>query len=286
MFKIGEFSRLSNTSIRMLRHYDKLGLLKPHLVDMESDYRYYQATQLATINKIRQLHALGFSLAMIKDMLVTHPELPLERYFDIRQQEVAEELEQLQRQQRLISSATEIIQQHNVLPHYHVVEKLIPARQVISIRQVIASYEDENSLWQLLGNEAQKQQVKLATPSLGITLYHGDEYQEQDIDTEVQSAVEGHYIDTELVSFKQVPETLVASVTFNGSYDQMPSVAEAVATWLEINHYQLAGPMFNIFHVSPAESQHPEDWVTEACYQISPRKDESSWHDLKQKKNC
>ncbi|MBP1043112.1 MerR family transcriptional regulator [Vagococcus sp. BWB3-3] len=275
MFKIGEFSRLSNTSVRMLRHYDKLELLTPHLIDDQSDYRYYQAAQLATVNKIKQLQALGFSLALIKDMLVNQPDITLERYFEIRQQEVTDELAQLKRQQLLIASATDIIQQHSTLPQYHVVEKWIPERQVISVRQVISSYEAETRLWEILGAEAEKQQVTLTSPPLGLTLYHGDEYQEQNIDTEVQSAVKGRYLNTDLVHFKRVPDTHVASVTFNGSYDQMPSVAEAVATWMEINQYQLAGPMFNIFHVSPADSQIQEDWVTEACYQITPRKDEA-----------
>ncbi|WP_314067888.1 MerR family transcriptional regulator [uncultured Vagococcus sp.] len=273
MFKIGEFSRLSNTSVRMLRHYDKLGLLRPHLVDAESDYRYYQASQLGTVNKIKQLQELGFSLGLIKDMLINQQDLP-ERYFEVRQQEVADELAQLKRQQLLIDSAKDIIQKRNTLPHYHVVEKNIPQRQVISVRQVITSYEEEGRLWEILGNESQKQQIKLTTPSLGLTLYHGEEFQEQDIDTEVQSTVSGTYENTDLAQFKTIPVTLVASVTFNGSYEQMPFVAEAVAIWMEVNDYQLTGPMFNIFHVSPAETIFPEDWVTEACYQISLRKDD------------
>lgn len=283
MFRIGEFSRLSTTSVRMLRHYDKIGLLTPHLVDPESDYRYYQASQLGSVNKIKQLQELGFSLALIKEML-TQQEVP-NRYFEIRQQEVAEELEQLKRQQLLVASASKIMQKENHLSAYHVVEKVIPKREVISVRQIISSYQDEGSLWEILSNEAQKQAVKPTTPPFGLTLYHGDEYQEQDNDTEVQSAITGAFVDTARACFKAVPETLVASVTFSGGYDQLPDVAEAVATWMEINHYHLTGPMFNIFHVSPSDSPRPEDWVTEACYQISLRKDELSWPDRNQKKN-
>lgn len=29
MFKIGDFSKLTRVSVRMLRHYDEIGLLKP-----------------------------------------------------------------------------------------------------------------------------------------------------------------------------------------------------------------------------------------------------------------
>ena len=41
MLKIGDFSHLSHVSVRMLRHYDQLGLLKPIQVDRFTGYRYY-----------------------------------------------------------------------------------------------------------------------------------------------------------------------------------------------------------------------------------------------------
>ena len=46
--------------------------------------------------------------------------------------------------------------------------------------------------------------------------------------------------------------TNVASITVNGSYEQMTAVNEAAAKWIETEGYKLAGPMFNIYHVSPA----------------------------------
>lgn len=37
MLKIGEFSKLSRVSVRMLRHYDDIGLLKPAETDRSTD---------------------------------------------------------------------------------------------------------------------------------------------------------------------------------------------------------------------------------------------------------
>ncbi len=48
MLKIGEFSKLSRVSVRMLRHYDEIGLLKPAETDRFTDYRYYREDQLPT----------------------------------------------------------------------------------------------------------------------------------------------------------------------------------------------------------------------------------------------
>ena len=41
MLKIGEFSKLSHVSVRMLRHYDEIGLLHPQRVDPITGYRLY-----------------------------------------------------------------------------------------------------------------------------------------------------------------------------------------------------------------------------------------------------
>ena len=46
MFSIGEFARLSGVSVRTLRHYDEIGLLRPAIVDQDTSYRGYSARRL------------------------------------------------------------------------------------------------------------------------------------------------------------------------------------------------------------------------------------------------
>lgn len=69
MLKIGDFSKLSRVSIRMLRHYDEIGLLKPVWIDPESGYRYYSAEQLPVAGRINALKDMGFGLAAIGEIL-------------------------------------------------------------------------------------------------------------------------------------------------------------------------------------------------------------------------
>ena len=42
----------------------------------------------------------------------------------------------------------------------------------------------------------------------------------------------------------------------------------AVAKWIEDNGYEMNGLSFNIYHVSPHETQNPEEYVTEVCYPV------------------
>ena len=55
MYKIGDFSRMSKTTIKTLRYYEKVGLLKPAYVDLNTSYRYYEARQLVDLSKIISL---------------------------------------------------------------------------------------------------------------------------------------------------------------------------------------------------------------------------------------
>lgn len=67
--QIGEFARICNTKISILRHYDKEGLLLPEYIDRFSGYRYYSEEQISEFFKITALKNAGFSLAEIKRLL-------------------------------------------------------------------------------------------------------------------------------------------------------------------------------------------------------------------------
>ncbi len=60
-------------------------------------------------------------------------------------------------------------------------------------------------------------------------------------------------------------------MTFSGSYEQMPDVSTAIAFYLEQNSLTISGEMINIFHVSPAQTESEEEYITEACYMIESR---------------
>ena len=63
----------------------------------------------------------------------------------------------------------------------------------------------------------------------------------------------------------------VASCTYQGSYTQITDVYTAVIAWMEANGYEPAEPMFNIYHVSPHETQNPDEFVTEICYPVKKK---------------
>lgn len=89
---------------------------------------------------------------------------------------------------------------------------------------------------------------------------------------EAQKTVKGKYADTEYVKFKTLPEVTFASTVHKGSYDGISTANAAVAKWINENGYEFISPAFNIYYISPHESNNPEDFVTEICYPVRKAK--------------
>lgn len=66
LYKIGEFSNITGSSIRTLRYYDQIGLFKPKEIDLFTNYRYYSEEQIEEFKIISELKDCGFSLEEIK----------------------------------------------------------------------------------------------------------------------------------------------------------------------------------------------------------------------------
>lgn len=65
MYTIGEFAAIGRVSVRMLRHYDAIGILPPEHVDERTGYRYYADRQLGSLLRIVELRDLGCGLEQI-----------------------------------------------------------------------------------------------------------------------------------------------------------------------------------------------------------------------------
>ncbi|HET7568690.1 MAG TPA: MerR family transcriptional regulator, partial [Gaiellaceae bacterium] len=62
LLPIGRFSRLTGLTVKALRHYDEVGLLRPAAVDPDSGYRLYSSEQTARAEAIRRLRRLELPL--------------------------------------------------------------------------------------------------------------------------------------------------------------------------------------------------------------------------------
>lgn len=145
MLRIGDFSKLSRISIRMLRHYDEIGILHPKSVDDFTGYRYYSESQLPLAGRIQALKNLGFGLSVIKEILVKYEDVrEMERFLLVKRKELEEEALATRQKLMLLDSTLKWIRKDGSLMDYNVTLKTVPERYVASVRQVIPAYDHPN----------------------------------------------------------------------------------------------------------------------------------------------
>ena len=271
MLKIGIFSKLSRISVRMLRYYDENGLLIPGEVDPSSGYRYYHECQLMEAERLLALREMGFGVEAMGEILrAYHDPAALEQFLRVRRKELRAELEKTRRRLALLETTLERVGKDGFTMEYNVVCKELPSRKVASLRDIIPGFWQEGELWRRLMEETAAQGLQLAEPCYSIAIFHDSEFKEENVDVEVQMAVKGEYKDTASVRFRMAEPQRIASVTYQGGYEQMGQVNQALVTWIAGNGYEINGPMFNIYHVGPAQTPDASQWVTEVCMPVQP----------------
>ena len=103
MLKIGEFAQTAKVSIKTLRYYDQMGLLKPAWKDRFTGYRFYHLNQVADLNRILALKELGLSLEQVQTILLEEITLSqLKAMLRLKQTELEQQIEANLAQRALI----------------------------------------------------------------------------------------------------------------------------------------------------------------------------------------
>ena len=68
-FSIGEAAKAVHTTTETLRHYDRIGLVKPSKKDEWTNYRYYTEQDIVRLNTVRALQLMDLPLQEIKKVL-------------------------------------------------------------------------------------------------------------------------------------------------------------------------------------------------------------------------
>lgn len=262
MIRIGDFSRLALVSIKTLRHYDELGLLKPKRVDRFTGYRYYAVEQLPRLNRILALKDLGLSLEQIAALLRADVSAEdIHGMLRLRQAEAQDRIQEAQAQLARVEARLRQIEKEGSLPMYEVVLKKIPTQKVAAIRRVLPNYGALGMLYADLFGPQMVAQAHFAGPPLAI--YHDLEFKEDNVDIEAAVPVEGALPDGAPAEVRELPGGEMACVIYQGPYEGIGEGYNAVMAWLEPNGYRVAGPVREVYLRGPGDSQNPAEYVTE-----------------------
>ena len=260
MYTIGEFSKLSHISARMLRYYDAMGLLRPAYTGEENGYRYYDAAQLSVLYQIETLKGFGFALGDIPALLAQPPE---ELSQSIHKQRLATygELNRLRATLRRMDEAVSNMEGNIVSDKYQVVVMEIPAQRVFSIRKEI-SIAETHALFQELYKEMGARGLRRSGASQ--LLYHGQEFSYEKMDAEAQVEVSGDHPDVKIL-----PARLCAATTHVGPYESIRYAYDAICAWMEKHPaYQVCAPAIERYLKDEDMAQSPEELETGILFPV------------------
>jgi DNA-binding transcriptional MerR regulator len=249
MFKIGDFSQLGQVSIRTLRLYDELGLLRPAQIDKFTSYRFYTIDQLPRLNRILALKDLGLSLEQIGDLLQRDlPADQLRGMLILKQVEIERQMHDMQTQMKRVEARLKQIEQEGQPPKYEVVIKSVGAQTILSARGIVPQLSDMVGIRCHLYEEVYRwlddRAVRALEPEMAI--YHNAEYVEQNIDMEAAIPIEATPTDRPTdgrVVVRELPaiETM-ATVIHRGDMWDVGQAMTALYSWIGQHGYASDGP--------------------------------------------
>lgn len=108
LMKIGEIAAFFNVTVKAMRVYEKVGIIKPIKVDKKTGYRYYSPDQVKLLDALLELRNLGFSLSEIK--VLTKSEMGKEQYMEVLVHKKIMWQDRISKAQDKIDSIDEIIE--------------------------------------------------------------------------------------------------------------------------------------------------------------------------------
>ncbi|AMP21435.1 hypothetical protein AZF37_08845 [endosymbiont 'TC1' of Trimyema compressum] len=265
MFKIGEFSKLTLVSIRMLRYYDEVDLLKPTTINEESGYRLYDIEAIPKLKKIIFLRYLNFMTAEIKEALKDWSDNALIKLLKNKESEIETNIAIEAAKLEKINKAFLDIGEAFMDVHQNVTIKGLESQNVIVLRGILETPDTESILWQQLFDFIIKENIKLPKNYRNIAIFHDLEHKEQDVDVEVCIEVEKLNINQGPIIFRATePLKTVASMMIYGPFSyNIKKGYFKLAEWLSAHpYYEILGASRQVLHKGPGNEENPENYMT------------------------
>jgi DNA-binding transcriptional MerR regulator/predicted transcriptional regulator YdeE len=268
MFRIGEFASIGRVTVRLLRHYDAIGLLTPAHVDPVSGYRSYELHQVPTLARILQLRDFGMKLDVIAKIIHGELDGEQERALVLRcRDELAQQLADNARRVDRLDAYLRATEGATMKPDIDAALKAIPAQRVAYLVDHAAGWGGANigpvigPLFGKLADLLDAADIGDFGPAIAI-------YEAEDAGDETAVSVTAAFVVDESVdagpnfAVTMLPEITTAAVTtHHGAPDTIDQSWHSLMDWTRAEGYELSGVCREVY-LSPDDVP-MEDWVTE-----------------------
>jgi DNA-binding transcriptional MerR regulator len=256
MYKIGEFSVLSKTTIKALRYYEKEKLLMPAFLD-DNGYRYYEAKQLVDLAKIISLRQVGISINDIKEYLNGSD------FNELLKKRKSELTSVLYQEQEQLSKINYLLEEKNM--EYEVRVKELPDYVVYYKEGVIEDYSKASEFILSSADECLKTNpnIKCIEPDYCYMNYLDGEYKEKNIKVRYCQAVTKEGIPNETIKFMKLNPVTGLCIYHKGSYDNLGSAYAFITKYIEENGYEIIDYPRERYIDGMWNKENVDEWLTE-----------------------
>ncbi|AEV82404.1 MerR family transcriptional regulator [Actinoplanes sp. SE50] len=270
MLSIGDFAGLGRVSVRMLRHYDAIGLLPPARVDPHSGYRFYTAEQLLRLNRILALKDLGFSLQQVQSMIEEKVDVgELRGMLRLRRAELAAQLERDNARLALVDARLRMVESEGHMDTTDVILKQVPALRVAALSATALGYDHPSSISENLSPLYPRllqlmEQAGVAMTGSPIAYYRPAPTGPEDETITVHAAFPIGDAEVGAAGFDVVtlPPVRVAAAVHRGPMAEAFRTGGRIAAWIEDNGFRPVPPGYarEVYLHCPPELA---EWLTE-----------------------
>jgi DNA-binding transcriptional MerR regulator len=263
MFTIGDFARHGRVSIRMLRHYDATGLLRPARVDPSSGYRFYAAAQLSRLNRIVALKDLGFTLQQVRAILDEDVGTEqLRGMLRLRRAELEAAMDQAASRLVQVEARLRSIESEGSMPADDVVITALPAVRLAELSATAPSFSPDDIgpvLDRLYG------ELRSRVRAAGVTAIGPDTvyFETPDdfgivVHAGIPIAAGAEVAGVPAVMLPEVERA--ATIVHRGVMHGFLATSQLLVRWVEAHGYRFDGPAREI---TVSVSEDPDQWVAE-----------------------
>lgn len=262
-FNIGEFSKLNRITVKTLRHYEEIGLLKPNEVDEWTGYRYYDVSQFQKVTTIMYLKSLRFSLSEIRDLFDQGLDTPSVEMLSAKIEQCRTEQEQLQWQYDELRILEKNLKKGNKMERVSI--KTLPEVLVASYRKVVKDYDELFDLCpNVIGSEMQRCGCTCDTIQYGYTLELSKDHKTCNFEIEYCEAVDAPFTESDVLKCKKVPEVKTAAcINHIGDYKSFQQTMAELMNYIEQHNYKIVDSPRYCYIDGIWNKENPAEWLTE-----------------------
>lgn len=256
-YKIGEISALYNIGADSLRYYEELGILKPKRDS--NGYRMYSINDIRTLNILRELRSIGFSMGEIKEHLKDFDLDKTVRLFSQAISAIDRKIEEMNRLKSQLSERIEEIERHTSGSFSDEIKvESLGERHILKLSETVIRDDDIDFVIKKLQSEYEDQLYIIGNGDIGGTM---------PLDS-LREGLYGHFdsafyiVDEQEEYDSVIPAGEYLSMTVRGSYAQIPSMWQKILRFADENLLTTTGKAIEIYIIDNHDTADEGEYIT------------------------